>query len=607
MNSAALPAAPGTTVEMLDPLRLPLHGSRLIEASAGTGKTFTIAALYVRLVLGHGAENAYARPLTPREILVVTFTEAATQELRDRIRVRLAQAAACFRIDAGDDTSEDDSTAADELLLALCQEYPPEQWPACARKLQLAAEAMDEAAVSTIHAWCQRMLREHAFDSDSLFTQTLETDQHELLAEVVRDYWRSFLAALDREAVAEVRQWWSGPEALQDGIRISSHMRSACSSRRCPRRRRCGAASSGRRRRLAELKAPWGNGWMSCRRCSTTRSPGKKVDGRKLQARYYKPWLQTLRTWRDDPGRLWPDLQTGWTRLTPAGLAEAWKTASPPDHPALTAIADLAAALQALPDARIDLLCHAARWVAQRFAAEQVRRAQMGFNDLLTRLDAALHAASGQRLADSIRQQFPVALIDEFQDTDPVQYRIFDAVYRVAQSAPDTALILIGDPKQAIYAFRGADIHTYLAARRACVERLYTLKKNYRSTRAMVLAANHCFTVAEDRAQRIRSFPVPPRDGQSGALHHRRGTRPRRCAAGRRHAGARTHRLVPAAESGWQTPGQDRLSRTDGGQLCRRDGAPAQSRSGEAGRLCWRDRHAERAPGRHRGTGQQPQ
>ena len=506
MNSAALPAAPGTTVEMLDPLRLPLHGSRLIEASAGTGKTFTIAALYVRLVLGHGAENAYARPLTPREILVVTFTEAATQELRDRIRVRLAQAAACFRIDAGDDTSEDDSTAADELLLALCQEYPPEQWPACARKLQLAAEAMDEAAVSTIHAWCQRMLREHAFDSDSLFTQTLETDPHELLAEVVRDYWRSFLAALDREAVAELRQWWSGPDALQDGIKnLVAHADRLAESPLSPAEA-LRSSLSGRRRRLAELKAPWTEWVDELQTLLDNAVAGKKVDGRKLQARFYKPWLETLRTWRDDPGRLWPDLQTGWTRLTPAGLAEAWKTAPPPDHPALTAIADLAAALQALPDARIDLLCHAARWVAQRFAAEQARRAQMGFNDLLTRLDAALHAASGQRLADSIRQQFPVALIDEFQDTDPVQYRIFDAVYRVAQSAPDTALILIGDPKQAIYAFRGADIHTYLAARRACVERLYTLKKNYRSTRAMVLAANHCFTVAEDRASGSGAF-----------------------------------------------------------------------------------------------------
>jgi hypothetical protein len=92
------------TQALLDPLRFPLRGSALIEASAGTGKTFTIAALYLRLVLGHGGDAAFARALTPPEILVVTFTEAATKELRDRIRARLAEAADAFA--SGEDAIE---------------------------------------------------------------------------------------------------------------------------------------------------------------------------------------------------------------------------------------------------------------------------------------------------------------------------------------------------------------------------------------------------------------------------------------------------------------------------------------------------------------------
>jgi exodeoxyribonuclease V beta subunit len=79
--------------------------------------------------------------------------------------------------------------------------------------------------------------------------------------------------------------------------------------------------------------------------------------------------------------------------------------------------------------------------------------------------DAALQSDSGERLAAVIREQFPVALIDEFQDTDPVQYRIFESIYRIEDNSPDTGLFLIGDPKQAIYAFRGADIYTYLRVR----------------------------------------------------------------------------------------------------------------------------------------------
>ena len=159
-------------------LSFPLHGSRLIEASAGTGKTYTISALYLRLILRHGGEAAFREPLLPPQILVVTFTDAATRELRDRIRARLVEAATVFRGDA----------EGDALLATLKADFASAEWPECARRLELAAQWMDEAAVSTIHGWCQRMLREHAFDSGSLFSQTLETDHSELLAEVVRDY-----------------------------------------------------------------------------------------------------------------------------------------------------------------------------------------------------------------------------------------------------------------------------------------------------------------------------------------------------------------------------------------------------------------------------------
>ncbi|QVL48484.1 MAG: exodeoxyribonuclease V subunit beta [Thiocapsa sp.] len=499
-----------TGSDSLDPLRFPLWGSRLIEASAGTGKTFTIATLYVRLVLGHGlpndatqaAQDTAPRAFTPPEILVVTFTDAATRELRDRIRARLAEAATAFRADP-------DGIAArppgEDPLHDLRAEYPPERWPACARKLQLAAEWMDEAAVSTIHGWCNRMLREHAFDSDSHFTQTLETDQSELLAEVVRDYWRTFMVPLDAESVAEVRQWWSGPEALQGAIRALVEHADRLGKAELPADSIKDARKE-RERRLTELKSPWSEWADALKLLLDEAVAARSVNGRQLQARYYNSWLDALRHWAADPVAVSLDLKTGWTRLTPDGIAQAWTRGDPPTHPAFVAITTLQTELSNLPDPRSDILRHAARWIADRFAAEQTRRAQMGFIDLLTRLDAALQGPNGERLAEIIRRQFPVALIDEFQDTDPVQYRIFDAVYRVAANDPATALILIGDPKQAIYAFRGADIYTYLAARRDCAGRLYTLKRNYRSTPDMVAATNRCFEAAETRASGAGAF-----------------------------------------------------------------------------------------------------
>ncbi|WP_432720788.1 exodeoxyribonuclease V subunit beta [Jeongeupia wiesaeckerbachi] len=485
----------------LNALDFPLHGSRLIEASAGTGKTFTIAALYVRLVLGHGGDAGFTRALNPPEILVVTFTDAATKELRDRIRARLAEAATAFLIDPAEVEAD---AVGEDFLHDLRAMYPSEQWPGCARKLQLAAEWMDEAAVSTIHGWCNRMLSEHAFDSDSLFTQRLETDQSELLADVVRDYWRSFYFPLTAGDVAIVRQWWADPDGLQRDLRKLLEYTGVLGAGRVPVEA-IGRARDEAARLLAEIKAPWPAWTDELETLLDGAVAAKAVDGKKIQRRYYAPWLATLRDWAAD-STIAPDLKKGWERLTPEGLAEAWKDGSPPHHPALDAMIDLRARLDQLPDARADLLRHAARWVSERFALEQARRAQMGFDDLLTRLDAALHGPNGARLAELIRTQFPVALIDEFQDTDPLQYRIFDAVYRVADPGIDRALILIGDPKQAIYAFRGADIHTYLRARRDTGGRHYTLATNYRSTAAMVGAVNHVFGQAEIRPAGAGAF-----------------------------------------------------------------------------------------------------
>ena len=480
----------------LEPLRFPLWGSRLIEASAGTGKTYTIAALYVRLVLGHGGDYGYARALTPPEILVVTFTDAATKELRDRIRVRLAQAAGCFL-----------GAAADDFLQDLRADYPEETWPACARKLQLAAEWMDEAAVSTIHGWCNRMLQEHAFDSDSLFTQTLETDQSELQAEVVRDYWRSYLYPLSEAEAAQILKWWDSPDALQKALKsLLKHTELLGDA--APPAESMRAAKEEKARVLAELKAPWGE-WVDALQALLDGAREKKqFNGSKLKKNNYDAWLGALRTWCADRDCDTPVLSdSAWARLCPAGLAEIWKEGVPkPIHPALLALERLAPALAGLPDAYQDILRHCARWVAERFAHEQAKRAQMGFDELLTRLEAALRGRNGPRLAERIRGQFPAGLIDEFQDTDAVQYKIFDTVYRVEENVRDTALILIGDPKQAIYAFRGADIYTYLAARFATEGRHYTLKRNYRATHAMVAATNRCFHLAETREEGEGAF-----------------------------------------------------------------------------------------------------
>ena len=377
MSTMRTPENPNAAVKPVEPLRFPLRGSRLIEASAGTGKTYTIAALYLRLVLGHGgpaaafgyagspdvpdlavqvlpgaadesraqalpgeayesclqepsgqvsalraqeppgeADDGAPRPLMPPEILVVTFTNAAAQELRDRIRARLADAAVFFQesalaasrlglmpgggeafpeaaaneqafpdengLPAGNALLTENALLAahgllagrglpvegglpvadDGLLQELRNDIPVSRWPACARRLQLAAECMDEAAVFTIHGWCQRMLREHAFDSRGLFDLTLSDDTSSLLAEACRDYWRVFCQGLDHEAAVVLHGWWDSPESLQAAVSDLLEKRDALPGEGLPPAQALGQARQQRREALERLKAPWREGWI---------------------------------------------------------------------------------------------------------------------------------------------------------------------------------------------------------------------------------------------------------------------------------------------------------------------------------------------------------
>lgn len=478
--------------QMLDALRFPLWGSRLIEASAGTGKTWTIAALYVRLVLGHGGpDERFARPLLPAEILVMTFTRAATRELSDRIRARLLEAARCFR---GEAEPDDKDVFLQEVLASYHEGSERKQ---AARRLALAAEGMDDAAVHTIDAWCQRMLREHAFDSGSLFDEELAADEQSLFSTAVRDYWRQQVYPLSGPALAAVLQLWPELARLETDAVQLIRLEALHSPQPGTLAALVTKTQTERQQRLAELKQGWDaraadmQDWLDAQ----TARKDKPFDGRKLGKANYTRWLDALKGWSLDPALEALDLKTGWTRFTFEGMQEAAKDpASMPELPAAFAqFAALKPALDALPQVDATLLRHAAAHIAARMDELKRRAGTFGFADLLTRLDHALAGPNGERLRERIVAQYPLALVDEFQDTSPLQYRIFDRLYRCADNAPDCGLLLIGDPKQSIYGFRGADIHSYLAARRATEGRHYALATNYRSTQALVAAVNHVF------------------------------------------------------------------------------------------------------------------
>ncbi|HZX26772.1 MAG TPA: UvrD-helicase domain-containing protein, partial [Telluria sp.] len=483
--------------ELLEPLRFPLHGSRLIEASAGTGKTWTIAALYVRLVLGHGGPDAFNRPLMPPEILVMTFTRAATRELSNRVRERLVEAAAWFRGQLETD---------DPYLAAIGADYPGEsERLAAARRLVLAAETMDEAAVFTIDAWCQRMLREHAFDSGSLFDEELLGDERALFEDAAHDYWRQHVYPLNAAALDVALAVWPSVDALKrKAAQLVQRAPMLGEPAPEPLARLIARADRERRARLAGLKEGWleridqMEAWIAGLRAANP----KCFNGSRMRADSLAKWFEGFRAWARDEASEAPDVtETAWHRLSTDGIAEAFAAGFSADVPdCFAATATLRVALSELDPLAHALIRHAAASIARRMAELKARNRQFGFADMLARLHAALDGPNGATLRERIVAQYPVALIDEFQDTSPEQYAIFNLLYRVQENDPAHGLFLIGDPKQSIYGFRGADIHSYLAARAATAGRHYQLGTNFRSTAALVAAVNQLFGHAEGRA-----------------------------------------------------------------------------------------------------------
>ncbi|MGJ0516073.1 MAG: exodeoxyribonuclease V subunit beta [Methylomicrobium sp.] len=479
----------------LNPVGFPLSGVRLIEASAGTGKTFTIAALYVRLILGHSSGNsAPASPLLPPEILVVTFTDAATQELRERIRDRLSQTARFFR---------KQSVKTDPFLEAVRADFPESAWPARARDLELAANWMDEAAIYTIHGWCNRMLQQHAFHSGSLFRQEVNTDDTELLHEVVRDYWRSFYYNVEDDTdIDRLYNLFRHPDALLNALKAhlnSSDPIDACLENHPDIKSLLTSVEDAKQHTLKSLKEPW-NQWANEVKALVQDAVKDKVlPGINYRSDYIQRWFEKITEWSLNPAQDALDLGSGFKNLTPNGMEKLAKPGKNlPEHPGFQAIALLPQQLASLPKLEVELMKHAIHWIRERYDREKQRMARMTFNDMLTRLDNALQGPSGESLKKTIRQQYPIALIDEFQDTDPIQYRIFSSIYP-ADDEDGSGCFMIGDPKQAIYSFRGADIYTYLKAHKHTKGRRHTLTTNYRSTNSLVEAVNRVFLYADER------------------------------------------------------------------------------------------------------------
>ncbi len=480
-------------VTSLDTMTFPLHGARLIEASAGTGKTFTIAGLYLRLLLGHGnTETQHQVPLTVDQILVVTFTEAATAELRDRIRARIHDARLAFARGVSQDPViepllkdvSDHKQAADILLQAERQ--------------------MDEAAVYTIHGFCQRMLTQNAFESGSRFNNEFVTDESHLKAQIVADYWRRNFYSLPLQLAGEIRRLWNSPsDLLRD---ISHYLTGAPLTLSVSAMQgSLGDLHQKNLEKIDQLKRLWQTSQADFQ--PLIEESG--VNKRSYTKKSLPAWLESVNFWAASETHGY-DLPEQLGKFAQSTLDEKSPKGNAPTHAVFAAIDDFLAEPVSL---KAPLLAHAIEHCRHSLAEAKRQKQWLSFDDLLTNLSASIDNDEAMLLAERIRTLYPVAMIDEFQDTDPLQYSIFSRIYL---NNPECGLFMIGDPKQAIYGFRGADIFTYIKARNQ-VSSHFTLGTNWRSGADMVAAVNQIFELPNSPFIYDEDIPFLPVKHSPGA------------------------------------------------------------------------------------------
>jgi exodeoxyribonuclease V beta subunit len=452
----------------LDHLHVELSGKNMIEASAGTGKTYAIACLYLRLLM--------EKELTPEEILVVTYTEAATEELRGRIRSRIREALDVF---SGGETT-------DPFLTDLAANAGG-KGPARANSLEMldrALNSFDTASIFTIHGFCLRALQDNAFESGSLYDTELVTDQIVLLQEIVDDFWRMRFFAKPAPLLGY---------ALRNGFSPSyliGFLRGMLSNPKLEVIPRFSAAEIGAieeecQDAFERVRKEWlGNKEEIVEIIRSDKVLGRAADSYRLDL---LPGLfESMDSFvvAGNPFDLFP----GFGKFSASGIARGKKQkGSAPLHPFF----DLCEEMQNNVEKRFLAL----RWELVAFARERLpaRKREVNirfFDDLLNDLYTALCGEEGDVFAASLRGKYRAALIDEFQDTDPAQYDVFRRIY----ADPAFPLFLIADPKQAIYSFRGADIFAFLeAAADVAEERRFTLTGNWRSTPSLLAAFNTVF------------------------------------------------------------------------------------------------------------------
>ncbi|MDR9410093.1 MAG: exodeoxyribonuclease V subunit beta [Balneolaceae bacterium] len=448
----------------------------LIEASAGTGKTYTLTALYVRLLI--------EKKLEVDQILVMTFTNKATSELKERIFKRLKSC--LLKLQTNEESSDD---FVNELMKKISNPVEAIQI------LKNAIQNFDDSQVYTIHGFCQKVLKEEALIAQTPFEFEIN-QQDELLQQATEDFWRNFMNSYsDSEAgryyISKLLDIADSPKKLRDQLSLvfskpyadlegegmsdpTGYMSRVFSKRE-------------------EMAALWN------RECHNVKS--EMIDSglggytEKGVAKFVAG-LENFLFDNEYSTDSFKYLEKFISRnvYDPQNLNK--NATKLPNHDFFDLCDEYYELIQNIDKIKTTLIQEAIKGIKNIRKKLSINSNAITYDDLLNRVERALtHLDNGEKLGKILNKKYPFALVDEFQDTDPIQYSILKSIYQSQKT--DSSLVMIGDPKQAIYAFRGADVYTYIKARDESSVQQYTLHKNFRSTPSFNNAVNTLFGISD--------------------------------------------------------------------------------------------------------------
>jgi exodeoxyribonuclease V beta subunit len=500
MSSAQTPLA----------LRLPLHGLHWIEASAGTGKTFTLSFLVLRCLLERG--------LSLPEILIVTFTNTATDDLKIKVRKDIRNALACLTLleHNPQQALQDSKQTLFIDLLQRCRATVSDVQ--LRQRLKNALLDYDRASIYSIHGFCSRMLDEYALlldemlQGDTLLTNTSPLERHIALA-----IWRQL--SMDEQWNRALFDLWDSPSAL--ARQVSALLRAERLLPEVENPIDSSAAKQGLLEAHQQLRQSYINSVIEAKAFIQHAIASGWMHKSNFTAAIANASFEKLAVWFvrddtysfDDPGmqRLSIDYLMKMAGKNKANIIEMdlfirlqqWQSA-------------YSLWLDHVKQQKVMCLHHVqalAKHYRQKRLAQQKEKT---YDDLIEKLFLAMHASGSDALIDAMREAYPVAMVDEFQDTDTKQWQIFSRLYLDKAISPEAAenhraLYLIGDPKQAIYGFRGGDVHAYLSAKKTITQQ-FELAQNFRARPSLINAINHCFTQQENpfMENAISFTPVTP-------------------------------------------------------------------------------------------------